>query len=1422
MSSSSRAERDNKLKKLRDAMRSKRKSKTIQDDDDLYEEIEENDYLAIQDDEAFVEDDDKGGYIDNGEEEEYNYSDEYETEVEKISSGKRKRKIKQKQPSTPVKPNQQINKFFSSSMIKKHTAEKPIKHKPIDKEESDSFLNDLLSEFNTPTKQERKAPVNVPVREKPAVNHLSRLSQMRTPIQRASLLAQQQQPEPPIVQEISEPSVPTSSELELESIDFDDDIMNDIKVESINQIEMGNNKPTFSTLEPATIAPGLQGWEDADASMIDTFAQDTVKEESQSVNVFEEDGHLRMWWYDAYERKEKGYVYLFGKVFNKSINKYVSCCVTVKNIERNLFFLPRSFALDASGNSTDKEVEITDVYEEVSELFSKHRITKYASKKVSRKYAFELHDVPAESDYLKVLYDYEQPSLTGTETGKTFSRVFGANTGPLEHFLVKRDIMGPCWLDISGAQMSKTSETWCKVEVTVEDPKTVNPLVDETGNRPIHVPPLIVMSLCLRTIMNSKKNVNEIVAASALVCNQVQIDDTKSLEEQTKMRFTVVRQLESQPYPAGFMEMVGKEKKKSGGFSIQAERTEASLLNFLIARIHLCDPDVIVGHNFAGFDLDVLLHRMKALNIQHWHRLGRLKRKNWPKLQAGAGGVGESTFQERMIMSGRLVCDTYLASKDLIRSKSYRLTDLAQSQLKIAREDIEFGKSEEYFENSNNLFHFLKHCSFDAYLSTSLMFKLQVLPLTHQLTALAGNLWARTMTGARAERNEFLLLHEFHKAKYICPDKTFGNKESVSVGQAVVQAAEQDDDEDALKEVSNVKKSGRRKPAYAGGLVLEPKKGFYDKYVLLLDFNSLYPSIIQEYNVCFTTVDRSAFQQGNEKNEEEKVPDVPGDSVPEGILPKLLKTLVDRRRQVKNAMKGEKSEAKYNQLNIRQQALKLTANSMYGCLGFTYSRFYAKPLAMLITFKGREILQSTVNLAGNLDMNVIYGDTDSIMVYTNQNDLNEVKKMGNLLRKKVNDHYKLLEIGIDGYFKHMLLLKKKKYAALLVEEKDNGELVESVETKGLDLVRRDWCDLSHDVSSHVLDLILSDKERDEVVNEIHTYLEVTVERIRQGEIPLEKYVINKQLTKRPQDYADAKSQPHVQVALRMIAAGQGVKSGDTVPYVICKVDEETSGDKKGSALRAYHPDDVVKKNMQLDIEWYLQQQVHPPLTRLCSPIEGTDPARLAGCLGLETSRYRHFSGGMGEDEQELVTLDSQISDAERFKSSEALLLTCNNCDKEFKYEGILRQTEDTIECGLKCVHCYQVIHYASLKAQLILNIRNYIDRYYQGWLLCDDPTCGNRTRMISVFGRRCLADECRGTMKREYTDKQLYTQLLFFYSLFDPTKAKNNFTPNQLTSQHEAIINKYFNLLLTHQNIVSEYLERSGYRYVDLSKLLVI
>jgi DNA polymerase alpha subunit A len=101
-----------------------------------------------------------------------------------------------------------------------------------------------------------------------------------------------------------------------------------------------------------------------------------------------------------------------------------------------------------------------------------------------------------------------------------------------------------------------------------------------------------------------------------------------------------------------------------------------------------------------------------------------------------------------------------------------------------------------------------------------------------------------TLNGGRAVRNEFILLHEFHRLKYVCPDKVY-RKDKIKVSAA---------DEDGDEEAPPTKSRGKAK--YAGGLVFEPKRGLWDTYILVMDFNSLYPSIIQEYNIDFTTVER--------------------------------------------------------------------------------------------------------------------------------------------------------------------------------------------------------------------------------------------------------------------------------------------------------------------------------------------------------------------------------------------------------------------------------------------------------------------------------------------------------------------------------------------------------------------------------------
>lgn len=120
-------------------------------------------------------------------------------------------------------------------------------------------------------------------------------------------------------------------------------------------------------------------------------------------DAIEEDGSLNMFWTDYTE--VNGSLCLFGKVLNKKTRSYVSCFVKVDNILRKLYFLPRQHRV-VRGQETSEEVEMMDVYTEIDTLMTKMNVGMFKIKGCTRKYAFELPDIPKEGQYMKVFYPY--------------------------------------------------------------------------------------------------------------------------------------------------------------------------------------------------------------------------------------------------------------------------------------------------------------------------------------------------------------------------------------------------------------------------------------------------------------------------------------------------------------------------------------------------------------------------------------------------------------------------------------------------------------------------------------------------------------------------------------------------------------------------------------------------------------------------------------------------------------------------------------------------------------------------------------------------------------------------------------------------------------------------------------------------------
>ena len=396
--------------------------------------------------------------------------------------------------------------------------------------------------------------------------------------------------------------------------------------------------------------------------------------------------------------------------------------------------------------------------------------------------------------------------------------------------------MGPCWLTIDADKFSiLNNASWCKFEIQIASPKAIVPLSEVEA---MDAPPLTIMSIALRTMLNVKENKQEILVASARVYENVSLTDTTPPEKLPCTTFTLIRPSETS-FPVGFDAACRKQKG-----TVILEKSEQLLLSRFLALLEKMDPDVLMGHQLQDVDYPILLSRMRDRKTPGWHRIGRLRRSEWPK---NIGKGGNSFFAERQLVSGRLLCDIAndMGKSLMTKCQSWSMTEMCELYLgdgNIRQEVDNEAALKTWAITAKGLTNYISHCEADTYFIAAIALRVQMLPLTKVLTNLAGNSWARTLSGTRAERNEYILLHEFHRNKYICPDKIWGK------GKQKVE-----DELPEGEEGVDVKK----KDKYKGGLVFEPEKGLYDKFILVMDFNSLYPSIIQEYNICFTTVDRS-------------------------------------------------------------------------------------------------------------------------------------------------------------------------------------------------------------------------------------------------------------------------------------------------------------------------------------------------------------------------------------------------------------------------------------------------------------------------------------------------------------------------------------------------------------------------------------
>lgn len=586
------------------------------------------------------------------------------------------------------------------------------------------------------------------------------------------------------------------------------------------------------------------------------------------------------------------------------------------------------------------------------------------------------------------------------------------------------------------------------------------------------------------------------------------------------------------------------------------------------------NPDIVTGYNIDRFDYKYMWKRAELFGWDWFQGLSRMLNEvavlETKTFSSSARGDNE---YYPVFMKGRVNIDMYKVIQIDFKFESYKLEDVAIELLGDQKEDMPYGYLFDVMESGtkDQVLESIIYCDYDAHLPLRLMMKVMTITKLIEMANVTNVRLYDLVYGGQSVKVFSCIAKQTLADGFVIPD---------------LKRKDTEEDED-----------------YEGATVLTPITGAYmDVRIATLDFASLYPTITIGYNLCYTTLYPPNVKP--KPTDDVQTVEVSGrtyhfNQERQGILSKILISLLGARKAAKKEMARATDPFVKNILDGRQLALKVVCNSVYGFTGFSKGKLPCKPIAESITRIGRSLIETSKNLAETRYPGavVVYGDTDSIMVNFNKATEKETfdvaTEAGIYITERLNDavRYKgVIDLEFEKVYHPYILYGKKRYAAL---KKEHIDEVPKKDIKGLQVIRRDFCKLTKKICNQTLDTLLYDRD----IEKAKTYVQEAGRMMMAKKVKARDLVLSKTL----RSTYKSGLPPHRVVVDKMNARlpGSAPGMGERVPYVFVK----TAGGKDvKQADKAEDPVYVELNGVDLDYGYYFDHQIRNSVSDIMRPV----------------------------------------------------------------------------------------------------------------------------------------------------------------------------------------------------------------------------